>query len=231
SSLLSASTRRRRMLEMLLILILGLSVVLDASAVNECLDATDADRCQANTALGLRSCGITDADFDDLASCLEAAGPETITYLSLASNELTTLPEGIFGGLTALETLFLSDNELTTLPEGIFGGLPALELLYLYSNKLTTLPAGIFGGLTALEILYLYDNVLTVLPEGVFGDLTALEILHLEGNSLECLPSTTLLDSGGLLVSPNPHSCQSILTPSGCPRPSPVSIMEFTRTG
>ncbi|CAB1108223.1 unnamed protein product [Ectocarpus sp. CCAP 1310/34] len=39
------------------------------------------------------------------------------------------------------------------LPEGIFGGLTALEELYLYSNELTMLPEGIFGGLTALEEL------------------------------------------------------------------------------
>ncbi|CAB1107375.1 unnamed protein product [Ectocarpus sp. CCAP 1310/34] len=95
------------MLEMTLIILLGLSTLLDTFAVNVCLDSTDADRCQidahGNLILGL--CGTTDADFDDLASCLEAAGPETITTLYLYRNELTTLPEGIFGGLTALETL------------------------------------------------------------------------------------------------------------------------------
>ncbi|CAM9912692.1 unnamed protein product, partial [Ectocarpus fasciculatus] len=74
-------------------------------------------------------CGIADDDFNDLASCLEAAGPENITTLRLGNNELTTLPEGIFGGLTALESLTLSSNELATLPEGIFGGLTSLEWL------------------------------------------------------------------------------------------------------
>ncbi|CAB1109177.1 unnamed protein product [Ectocarpus sp. CCAP 1310/34] len=77
------------------------------NTVSICLDSTDADRCQidANGNLSLGLCGIADTDFDDLASCLEAAGPETITTLYLSVNELTTLPEGIFGGLTALETL------------------------------------------------------------------------------------------------------------------------------
>ncbi|CAB1116866.1 unnamed protein product [Ectocarpus sp. CCAP 1310/34] len=74
-------------------------------------------------------------------------------------------------------SLYLYSNELTTLPEGIFGGLTALEELYLYSNELTMLPEGIFGGLTALEELYLYDNILTTLPQGIFGDLTALTLL------------------------------------------------------
>ncbi|CAB1110120.1 unnamed protein product [Ectocarpus sp. CCAP 1310/34] len=124
-------TTMRRLLEMTSIILLVLFTLLDISAVNVCLDTTDADRCEidADGQLDLYSCGITDADFDDLASCLEDAGPEAITYLSLSQNELTTLPEGIFGGLTALEALSLSQNELTTLPEGIFGGLTALEYL------------------------------------------------------------------------------------------------------
>ncbi|CAM9095208.1 unnamed protein product [Ectocarpus sp. 6 AP-2014] len=153
-----------------------------------------------------------------MASCLEAAGPETIRYLylyhnalttlpegifqnmtglqelELWGNELTTLPEGIFGGLTALEILFLNENELSTLPEGIFGGLEALEVLYLNEDELTTLPGGIFGGLMALEFLSLLNNNLTTLPEGIFQGLPALTILKLDGNSLECLPSTTLME-------------------------------------
>ncbi|CAM9883869.1 unnamed protein product [Ectocarpus fasciculatus] len=198
SSFLSSWTRCGKMLEMLLILLLGLSVLLDSSAVNECLDSTDAAyRCQTNStdgSLDLGECGITDDDFDDLPSCLEAAGPETIISLYLNRNNLATLPEGSFGGLTTLEFLFLSRNELTTLPEGIFGDLVALQVLSLSMNELTTLPEGIFGDLVALQILYLYDNNLTTLPEEIFQGLSNLTMLRLDGNSLECLPSTTLVE-------------------------------------
>ncbi|CAB1112768.1 unnamed protein product [Ectocarpus sp. CCAP 1310/34] len=95
------------MLEMTSIILLGLSTLLNTSAVNVCLDTTDAGNCQieAGETLDLSDCGITDADFDDLASCLEAAGPEAITTLFLYENELTTLPEGIFGSLTGLQML------------------------------------------------------------------------------------------------------------------------------
>ncbi|CAM9849968.1 unnamed protein product [Ectocarpus sp. 6 AP-2014] len=115
-------------------------------------------------------------------------GLTALERLDLTYNELTILPDGIFGGLTALEYLELSYNELTTLPEGIFGGLTALERLRLYSNELTTLPEEIFGGLTALERLSLSNNELTTLPEGLFGGLTALELLWLLNNSLTTLP-------------------------------------------
>ncbi|CAN0238534.1 unnamed protein product, partial [Pylaiella littoralis] len=127
----------------------------------------DADYSCVLSSLGyvyLVGCGITDEDLDDLATCLDDAGREDIILLNLGSSALTTLPEGVFEGLTALETLTV------------------------YNNTLTTLPEGVFGGLTALGNLWLFGNSLTTLPEGIFEDLTALTRLRLEGNALECLP-------------------------------------------
>ncbi|CAM9415830.1 unnamed protein product [Ectocarpus fasciculatus] len=122
--------------------------------------------------------------------------PYLDTRRTLSSNELATLPEGIFGGLTSLEWLYLYENELTTLPEGIFGGLSALEILDLSENEVTTLPEGIFQNISGVQDLYLHWNQLTTLPEGIFGGLTALITLRLDLNSLECLPplSTTLVE-------------------------------------
>ncbi|CAM9206201.1 unnamed protein product [Ectocarpus sp. 12 AP-2014] len=99
------------MSKMLVILLLGLSALLDTSAGQPdnsgCLNSTDTDRCQtdADGELYLGFCGITEADLDDLASCLEAAGPETITSLYLDYNDLATLPEGIFQNTTGLQYL------------------------------------------------------------------------------------------------------------------------------
>ena len=66
---------------------------------------------------------------------------------------MTTLPDGVFHGLTTLEELSLSDNLLTTLPEGVFHGLTSLSDLRLGANQLTTLSAGVFDGLTSLQWL------------------------------------------------------------------------------
>ena len=55
----------------------------------------------------ISECDMTDEDVDggDLASCLDAAGRENVVFLDLGRNALTTLPDGIFADLTAMETL------------------------------------------------------------------------------------------------------------------------------
>ena len=49
-------------------------------------------------------------------------------------------------------------NDLVTLPEGIFDGLTSLTELSLYGNHLVTLPEGIFDGMTSLNELTLSEN-------------------------------------------------------------------------
>jgi len=58
-------------------------------------------------ARNLSECEIADEDVSggDLALCLDAAGRENIVFLDLGRNALTTLPDGIFADLTAMETL------------------------------------------------------------------------------------------------------------------------------
>ena len=54
----------------------------------------------------------------------------------MTGNDLTTLPDGVFDNLAALERLFLNNNNnLTTLPDGVFDSLAALETLDLHNNN------------------------------------------------------------------------------------------------
>ncbi|CAN0050338.1 unnamed protein product, partial [Ectocarpus sp. 12 AP-2014] len=217
-STLSSMVCPTRSTEMLLILLLGSSALLGASAggrvrVNSCLDPTNVDyNCEVEE-LMLENCDITDDDIDDLVTCLDESGREDIVSLYIGQNSLTTLPGGLFAdltnlkvlslsfndlailpeelfaGLTTLEVVSLRYNALTTLPEGLFADLTLLSWLSLQYNDLTTLPEGLFADLTNLETLFLDGNALTTLPEGLFADLTALDFLDLAANSLECLPT------------------------------------------
>ncbi|CAM9381942.1 unnamed protein product, partial [Ectocarpus sp. 4 AP-2014] len=235
-----------RSMKVMLAVLLGLTALLGTSEANSCLDPTDTDyRCEidAEGTLDLSECLIADEDVDsgDLAACLDAAGRESVIFLDLGRNDLTTLPDGVFLDLTAMETLHIDVNDFGSLPDGIFQDLPALNKLdiwnsgltsltegtfqglttvtklYLHDNALSYLPSGIFQDPSALEIIWLNDNVLATLPEGVFEDLTALTFLDLIGNSLECLPETTLAaaaddDADGLHVDTYGTECGCAVT-------------------
>ena len=73
-------------------------------------------------------------------------------------NQLITLPDGTFRGLSSLEELYLNENRLTHLPNGVFPGLAKLVVLWLSENNLTTLPRGIFNDLNSLATLVLGDG-------------------------------------------------------------------------
>ena len=54
--------------------------------------------------------------------------------------------------------MYLNDNELTALPDGVFGKLSSLVILNLSGNGLNSLPGDVFKGVTGLGSLGLYGN-------------------------------------------------------------------------
>ena len=116
-------------------------------------------------------------------------GLSKLDFLFFPQNSLTELPKGVFQGLGNLTALILEDNSLAALPEGLFRGLDKLEHLDFSNNSLTTLPEGLFQGLSRLETLdSSYNPSLAVLPENVFQGLDSLETLYLTNNRLQELP-------------------------------------------
>jgi hypothetical protein len=106
-------------------------------------------------------------------------------HLDLSSNNLTSLPDGLFD-LTDLQELDLSGNWLVELPDAI-GRLTNLVILRLSSNQLRELPATI-GELHQLRLLETNNNRLTALPPAITG-LAALELFELTDNTLTTLPA------------------------------------------
>ncbi|CAB1102900.1 unnamed protein product [Ectocarpus sp. CCAP 1310/34] len=96
------------------------------------------------------------------SSCvLFAPWPSVDTRRSLSYNNLTTLPEGIFGGCLCVLVgwpRFVDHHVRQALiPSScvLFAPWPSVDTRRSLSyNNLTTLPEGIFGGLTALEKLF-----------------------------------------------------------------------------
>nr|ABB21036.1 variable lymphocyte receptor A [Eptatretus burgeri] len=112
-----------------------------------------------------------------------------LTYLNLDTNQLQTLPEGVFDHLVNLDKLYLQYNDLKSLPPRVFDSLTKLTYLSLSENKLQSLPHGVFDKLTELKTLRLDNNQLHSLPEGVFDKLTKITYLDLDNNKLQSLPN------------------------------------------
>jgi Leucine-rich repeat (LRR) protein len=134
--------------------------------------------------------------------------PAAIGHLSLARNQIATIPDKLFANgsslrilrlqqnrlkvlpsslacLIGLEELDLSYNELENLPEEL-GQLKRLEVVHLQGNRLRALPRSL-GQLTALRQLTIHGNQLTTLPDSI-GQLAALESLDASHNALRSLP-------------------------------------------
>ena len=62
---------------------------------------------------------------------------KSLKSLSLARDQITTIPKEVFTGLSKLETLNLRENKLTTIPKEVLSGLSNLKKLDLRFNRLT----------------------------------------------------------------------------------------------
>jgi hypothetical protein len=103
-------------------------------------------------------------------SCPDAEGALDLQY-----RNITEVPVTAFQGMGKMNKLFLDHNSFSALPEGIFAGLAALNSIGLRCNQLTgTLRAGVFDGLSSLFELSLGMNQLTALSPGGFSGLSSL---------------------------------------------------------
>ena len=142
-----------------------------------------------------------------------------LSYLSLASNNLTNLSTDLFQFSSSIISLDLNDNrlsDLTTLFVSLvpiemilkelklsgnqisnlldFPEFQSLEFLDLSKNKLTSLTSITFKSLTKLNYLHLASNRLKQLDVNVFSNLENLQVLILSNNELEKVPNIMSLN-------------------------------------
>ncbi|XP_005393631.1 PREDICTED: immunoglobulin superfamily containing leucine-rich repeat protein [Chinchilla lanigera] len=152
---------------------------------------------------------IADCAYRDLEA-VPPGFPANVTTLSLSANRLPGLPEGAFGEVPLLQSLWLAHNEIRKVAVGALAplghlksldlshnlisdfawsdlhNLSALQLLKMDSNELTFIPRDAFRSLSALRSLQLNHNRLHTLAEGTFTPLTALSHLQINDNPFDC---------------------------------------------
>lgn len=120
----------------------------------------------------------------ELISYIHDSG--VLRALLLDKNQLEALPSKLFSRqLWTLRELSLANNQLTTIPKELCH-LPLLQTLTVSYNKLTALPSSI-GKLENLQYLYLNGNLLEEVPKEI-SQLRKLKKLHLQNNRLRAVP-------------------------------------------
>jgi Leucine-rich repeat (LRR) protein len=112
-----------------------------------------------------------------------------LTGLNLHDNRLTTLSAETFAGLgDSLEWLDVSNNDITSVSVGAFSGFRKLRYLSLWYNDLTTLPLEVFGDMGSeyrpsmgYASVDLYGNPLVCIPRAPTNG-------GLSGTSADTLP-------------------------------------------
>ena len=108
-----------------------------------------------------------------------------VTHLNMYGNQIETISQNFFTGLTGLTYLVLSGNNLRELTPAQMAPMVNLRFFLASSNQLEILNGRFFERNTRLEVIGLEYNNLRALGPAFLEGLTSLEYLGLSGN--ECV--------------------------------------------
>ncbi len=111
-------------------------------------------------------------------------GFNSIEWIRLAKNELSSVPENLFLGTPNLRFLGLSDNKILFLPKKTFEKNTKIEKINLDHNLITSLDTDQFSTNHLLKVLSLSKNKIALFPEKIFKDAPLLNYLNLFENSI-----------------------------------------------
>ena len=130
-----------------------------------------------------------------------------LNSLNLGGNNLKLLPKNFYyvGNITRL---LLSHNELETLPNDVFCGLSKLKHLTLNYNRIEYLQKGVFSHLISLRTLKLDNNNIMTPDEGTFSPLINLISLDLAHNRISSLTREWFIIPKYLFLKNNHLACR-----------------------
>ncbi|XP_037936464.1 podocan-like [Teleopsis dalmanni] len=111
-----------------------------------------------------------------------------VNKLRLQWNNLRTLPELPFRGLSNVEFLSIGDNELETIPKHMLSHMPLIKTLDMGRCRLKSVLQDDFKGTQMVKFLFLVTNEIKRLEKGTFPQ--SLVSLHLGRNQIESLNGT-----------------------------------------
>lgn len=161
----------------------------------------DNSRIQDLDGASLLTKGVLVTFFNNQVASIENgdfAGLTNMKELGLSVNRISTVDPGDFTGLSNLQRLHLGGNRITSIGTGGFQELGKLEQLFLLENRLTGVESGDFQGLVNLKELYLFYNQISGIESGDFQQLAKLERLKLDHNRIASIESGGFQGLGNL---------------------------------
>ncbi|KAG0315946.1 cysteinyl-tRNA synthetase [Dissophora globulifera] len=161
--------------------ILNLDALNDLPALEELLVDYNTNVVLNNSFSSLVRASIIKCNMTDVN--LRGTG-NTLIFLDLSSNKLSTLAPGLFEHLRCLETLRLDNNIISSIPATI-GALKRLRTLSVACNNLSSIPDEL-SQLESLIELDVHSNSLGELPASIWR--CSLSYLNASSNVLESFP-------------------------------------------
>jgi Leucine-rich repeat (LRR) protein len=141
-----------------------------------------------NSLLGL------DLSNNEIGDNLEAgsfANLISLQRLDLRNNSVSVVPYQSLSDLNTIQYIFLDFNNITSLNRGAFGRLPIVFQLGLSHNNISRVSEKAFEGLLQLLHLNMSFNAISSIPTGAFHGLVSMRTLDLSHNNLERLDNKT----------------------------------------
>ena len=116
---------------------------------------------------------------------------KSLIEFTIRNNNITSIPNGVFQHLSALQTFDMTGNALATAGDGNFCGFHSLEYLNLCCNFINTLKK--FQHVSALSTLNLSYNYISNIDKDVLEELSALNNLDISYNLIFAIDPGTFL--------------------------------------
>ncbi|XP_078486636.1 uncharacterized protein LOC108949610 [Ciona intestinalis] len=114
---------------------------------------------------------------------------ESLVYLSMENNSITSIGQNAFGHVTNLLVLSLSRNSINRLDQNMFTGLNKTSVLNMDNNNIAGIECGTFALMESLQYLRFAQNSLTSVASCTFMGLSQIVSLDLSNNKLTQISS------------------------------------------
>ena len=118
-------------------------------------------------------------------------GFNNLMYLSLAQCKIETIEENALANMRTLQMIFLGYNKISSLKNGVFRNLSKLLEINLSSNVISSIEAQVFQPMQAIETINIDHNLISTIPIGLFSNLTHLVHIKLSYNKIKVLKTGT----------------------------------------